>query len=280
MASSSSDPVGGPSVRKTAYGRTSLFHTDAGVSVRVIKTTSGLRRSHGTRYHKLHKPPMDNVCCWHCCEQLEKKQEVYQAPKHYDSVTGQYFVYGYFCTLSCCKAYISGLPSSDRFNQLNIFHHMSRNVYGVSDSIVPAPERISLRKFGGPMEIRSFREQPKPTALIEPPFVSYCMLLEEQTPTTFISDGRGSRIKTDATEAIVAGTSRAIPKLSYNDDEFAEPPPASMYDRYVADAEPCTKDEPVKRKRTVAKRDAEPVGASASTTRDAGTLRRFKKKVP
>ena len=269
--------TGGPNLRKTALGRTSLFHTERGVQTRIIKTASGLRRPVAARYHRLSDgKQFTSPCCWHCCEPIDPSQPAYSAPKCLDGTTGEYHVYGLFCTLSCVKAFILSQTHFDRWHQLNVFHKMVNEIYGVTE-VVAAPERTSLQKFGGPMSMESFMNQPRPSAIIEPPFVSYCMLVEEQAPAVFTSDGAGARIHSDMTDAIVSGTRRAVPQHHYLDDEFAEPPPKSAYSDYVAENQVSdASSETAKRKRAAVRPKASEKKQEAAS--DAGTLRRFKKR--
>jgi hypothetical protein len=57
-------------------------------------------------------------------------------------------------------------------------------VYGMSDPVKEMPPRAALRAFGGPFDPQKFRaEHSKKVGLrlLQPPFVSYCMLVEEKS---------------------------------------------------------------------------------------------------
>ena len=103
-----------------------------------------------------------------------------------------------------------------------MFTKMVREVYGIENDIWQAPPRITLQKFGGPFDIAKFKKKPFKSRIIEPPFVSYCMLAEERPTETFIADTLGIRIDDDCDA-----------KSTVDDDEFAEPPPVSMYDTFL-----------------------------------------------
>lgn len=72
---------------------------------------------------------------------------------------------------------------------MNIFVRMLREVYHISDPIVESPPRIALKMFGGPFDIEAFRAQKNVTFVMHPPFVSYCMLIEERQPIQSIGEG-------------------------------------------------------------------------------------------
>ena len=71
---------------------------------------------------------------------------------------------------------------------MNIFVRMLRDVYSIDCSINEAPPRMALKMFGGPFDIETFRKQTNVCLTITPPFVSYCMLIEERQPITNIGE--------------------------------------------------------------------------------------------
>ena len=71
---------------------------------------------------------------------------------------------------------------------MNAFNRMMREIYNVHDNITEAPPRLALQKFGGPFDIEIARKQQNVCAMVSPPFVSYCMLVEERLPMTDIGE--------------------------------------------------------------------------------------------
>lgn len=266
---------GDPSLRKSAHGRVSLFHTPNNVQTRNIRISSGLHRDKSAVYHKLLERKQD-IACWHCCEMICRTDPLYQVPRSYDPSLDSFYVYGAFCTLACCKAYIESCDAFVKWHQMTIFHKMTSVVYGIHEPIVAAPPRISLQKFGGVMSIDAFRKLPKPTAIIEPPFVSYCMLLEERTsdPSSNVTEVQNP-IEINV-EAVVSGGQRAKQQMREPmNDDFSEPPPNSMYDTYVSThAGAATQADGAARKKRTRKADGSIVAAAPG----GGTLRRFQKK--
>lgn len=223
------------SVRKSAFGRTSLFLTGHDrVLVRCVRTTSAaMRRRDGSTYHNLTTTAAratTPICCWHCCEPITG--ETFVVPKSYDANENVFYTYGHFDSLACAKAFLLEQSSFDHGHQANVFSKMVREVYKIHEEIEEAPPRVSLQRFGGPFDIAKFKENPTRTVLIEPPFVSYCMLVEERAPTSELSDTIGRQLggtRTDDQRDFRGGH-------VVDEAEFAEPPPRSMYDDFLAGA--------------------------------------------
>ena len=220
--------MSGPStIHKSAFGRTSLFLTgDDRVLTRNIRTVSGaMRRRDGSMYHNLSQcaSHVDEIHCWHCCEPI--KGDSFVVPKSYDAGSNLFYVYGHFDSLACCKAFILEQSSFDHGHQMNVFSKMVRDVYGIDDDIVEAPPRVSLKRFGGPFDAKDIKRRGIRARLVEPPFVSYCMLVEERNVQDSVSDTLGA--------AIGGASSSTAAGATVDDDEFSEPPPQAMYDSFT-----------------------------------------------
>ena len=165
-------------VRKSAYGRTQLFLPASGTVMREVKCMGGVaKRETAHVYHLLPDArDAEGACCWHCCEEIPPGAPVVPLPRvHADGV---YHVYGRTCSPGCAKAYVLEHTTFDRGQHLNVLVKMLREVYGVEGPVHETPPRPALRRFGGPFDPRS---QPRAACrLVEPPFVSYCMLVEER----------------------------------------------------------------------------------------------------
>ena len=166
-------------IRKSSYGRTELFLSDA-PNVREVKCMGGVvKRGTANVYHILEDARMatEGTCCWHCCEPVDDNETVIPLPHVYDPTEHVYHVYGRTCSPGCAKAYVMEHTSFDRGQHLNVLHKMLREVYGVQGTVMEAPPRPAMRKFGGVFDPRCQRKAH--CRLISPPFVSYCMLIEE-----------------------------------------------------------------------------------------------------
>lgn len=163
-------------VRKSAYGRTDLFLAHAPVLFREIRCMGGVqRRDAANVYHVLDSASAATSCCWHCCEPIHGT--AYPIPRVYDATEQKYYVYGATCRPACAKAYIMEHTTFNRGEYMNVFTKMMRDVYGITTPIHETPPRAALQRFGG-----AFDPTAAPRAgsvLLEPPFISYCMVLEE-----------------------------------------------------------------------------------------------------
>jgi hypothetical protein len=170
------------SLRKSVAGRTSLFMQNGDTLVRNVRSSGALgRQDVGCAFHVLQRVE-DGVCCWHCCEPLADASAPFRIPKAYDPRECVYHVYGIFCQAACAKAHIIESTGFDRAQQLSTFASMMRDVYNVHDTVLEAPPRFALRKFGGPLSIDDFQRNDRHCSIVEPPFVTYCMLLREGMP--------------------------------------------------------------------------------------------------
>jgi len=166
-------------IRKSAFGRTSLFIPSSDVLLREIQCMGGVSRHENASVYHMHEVGNKKVACWHCCETFEGSP--LQIPRLYDPVEKVYHVYGNFCSANCGKAYIIENSTYDRGQHLNVFVRMLREVYGIKKKVVEAPPRISLDKFGGPFNIKTFRTMENICNICQPPFVSYCMVVQERS---------------------------------------------------------------------------------------------------
>lgn len=172
-------PKNPSTIRKSAFGRTSLFIPSSDVLLREIQCMGGVSRHENASVYHMHNLEDKKVACWHCCETFEGAS--LQIPRLYDPVEKVYHVYGNFCSANCGKAYILENSTYDRGQHLNVFVRMLRDVYGIKNKVIEAPPRISLDKFGGPFNIKTFRTMENICSICRPPFVSYCMVVQERS---------------------------------------------------------------------------------------------------
>ena len=169
-------------VRKSAFGRTQLFHADADIEFKELQCSSSIIR-HGDINHKYHthnSQRNNNICCWHCCHPYTG--DTYHIPRLYDTSENIYHVYGNFCSLNCAKAYLLNLPFFEKEQHMYVFMRMARELYKM-DNVIEAPPKESLQMFGGPFSIEEFRAKHHRCVVQHPPFVSYCMIVEEKIVT-------------------------------------------------------------------------------------------------
>lgn len=94
--------------------------------------------------------------CWHCCHPWEG--ETLEYPFSYDNRSGHFKTGGQFCSWECIKGY--GRDTMSRtlsgVHQVNIRHYR-KMLTGKTDLVIPAPNRIVLKAFGGHLSIEEYR---------------------------------------------------------------------------------------------------------------------------
>lgn len=128
--------------------------------------------------------------CWWCCHPYET--EPLSLPYRYDDLRNKFSTAGNFCSWSCMKSYAIDRYGINKGSIIcgNIIA-MRRKMYNIFTPVRPAPNRYSLKVFGGDMTIEEFREhgvidKGKPNPIVsEPvrevtiPFVSNMRKTEE-----------------------------------------------------------------------------------------------------
>ena len=163
-------------IRKAAYGRTQLYLPTPGLIMREIRCMGGIeRRACANVYHMLPSAHTTSSCCWHCCEDVTHPIPL---PRVFDTAERTYYVYGVTCSPSCAKAYVLEHTTFDRGQHLDLLVKMLAEVYHVTQPVVETPPRAALRRFGGPFDPRILSKAE--CRMVQPPFVSYCMIAEER----------------------------------------------------------------------------------------------------
>ena len=200
-------------IRKSAYGRTQLFLPSKGTVVREVKCMGGVvKYDQANVYHVLPELYTRSVNCWHCCEKVEKCTPI---PRFYDVNEGVFYVYGATCSPNCAKAYIIEHTSFDRGQTLNVLTRMLHDVYDIHTPIIATPPRASLVRFGGFVD--ATQKVCAEITIVEPPFVSYCMLAQEHAANE------------EDTQFFVCPTVNNVEEA----DTFEEPPPPGLYHDFV-----------------------------------------------
>ena len=95
--------------------------------------------------------------CWHCCHSIPKGRATLQYPYKLLS-SGKFQVGGQFCSWECIKGH--GRDHMSRvlsgIHQLNIRHYR-KMITGLTDRVIPAPPKMTLKAFGGHLDIEDFR---------------------------------------------------------------------------------------------------------------------------
>jgi hypothetical protein len=123
-----------------------------------------------------------------------------------------YTIFGVFCSCNCAVAYILERNTYDQQQMLLLFKQMVIDVFQLNTRDVftfePAPPRIFLDLFGGHLSITQFRESSlvSRNTLLNPPFISYSMVLEENTRQNSTSE---NKMRTES-EMLLPITTHAI----------------------------------------------------------------------
>ena len=99
---------------------------------------------------------MSNVCCWWCCHTFPGPSLHY--PYRYDDRRRHYSTTGYFCSWECIKSYAmdtAGARAGEVQMIIALMRKQANNNKYVPTS--PAPKRLALKMFGGPLSIEEFR---------------------------------------------------------------------------------------------------------------------------
>lgn len=124
-------------------------------------------------------PSNTTICCYWCCNKFENAP--IGIPVNFEN--DKFDVYGCFCSLECAAAYNMKTNHNidemwERFNLINL---LSRRM-GYKQHVKPAPDRLSLKQFGGFMDIDQFRNYNNLNRFINlnfPPMNSLTQQLEE-----------------------------------------------------------------------------------------------------
>lgn len=124
-------------------------------------------------------PLNTSISCYWCCHRFDNSP--YGIPINY--IKDTFEVFGCFCSLECAAAYNFHENNNvdemwERFNLINLLCRKLK----LGNLVKPAPSRLSLKMFGGHLDIVQFREFSKCNKFINvnfPPMTSITQQLEE-----------------------------------------------------------------------------------------------------
>jgi hypothetical protein len=130
--------------------------------------------------------PGDAACFW-CCHGFRGKPFV--LPVQYDAYNEEYSAEGHFCSPECALAYLYGdvrCTDSQRWLRQSLLKSFYQSLYPADKEILAAPDRRALRMFGGPLDIKQFREyaakSDHPTIAALPPVRLYVPAMNTHVP--------------------------------------------------------------------------------------------------
>lgn len=98
-----------------------------------------------------------NISCFWCCHNFNHTP--WGIPIKYDYYSKIFTLFGIFCSPNCALAYLLQNETNstalwEKVSLLNLLHY---KVYETDENIVPAPDKICLKTFGGPLTIEQYR---------------------------------------------------------------------------------------------------------------------------
>ena len=127
----------------------------------------------------------DILCFW-CCHNFDTTP--WGLPVKYEN--NEFTLTGIYCSPNCAMAHLLNIESNnnnlwERIVLLNLLHH---KIYETDENIVPAPDKVCLRAFGGPFNIDEYRyltiENKKNYTITFPPCNIMAPVLEETKKLT------------------------------------------------------------------------------------------------
>ena len=128
-------------------------------------------------YNKKKKwPDSTNIDCLWCCHEFDTFPFGIPIKKYEET----YYMFGNFCSAECSSAYnFDNNNSSESFERYSLINYL----YSNDKEIKVAGPRLSLKKFGGQLSIKEFRNNntiySKHYKLLLPPMISLIPLVEE-----------------------------------------------------------------------------------------------------
>jgi len=127
-------------------------------------------------------PNNNRICCWWCCHTFDQKPVGLPIKKV--EIKERYTLSGIYCSWDCVLAQNSSINSSNNIKMIEIGRYIFQLAKKMHN-VVPrrAPPRECLKMFGGPMNIKQFRNTPSNTTYIlqTPPilgkFINCCFII-------------------------------------------------------------------------------------------------------
>lgn len=124
-------------------------------------------------------PEKTNIYCFWDCHPFDSSP--CYIPEKY--VNGKFYLYGNFCSFNCAAAYLFDKKDYNMFEKYSLLNLLYKKMYETeSIKIIPAPDRLCLKIFGGILSIDDFRNvsyQDKKYTVYYPPYISILPKIDE-----------------------------------------------------------------------------------------------------
>ena len=145
-------------------------------------------------------PSSTTVSCYWCCHPFQNAPV--GIPLTYDEDIRKFVVYGCFCSCECAAAYNNdGHESTDeKLNRYTLLNQLAAEL-GQDGCVIPSPNKVVLRKFGGHQSIEEFRERCRSSSRLIlvnfPPMTTVTQQVEELNQMELRSEYRYVPIDND-----------------------------------------------------------------------------------
>jgi len=119
-----------------------------------------------------------DICCWHCCHKFESMP----CGIPHSIEEGLFKTKGVFCSFNCALTYNYNSKQSE--NQIqereSLLYLMYKRIHNVKEvELKYAPDKETLKMFGGILTIEEFRQNQNTYVMVYPPMLSIIPQLEE-----------------------------------------------------------------------------------------------------
>ena len=99
---------------------------------------------------------VNNICWW---DDHEFNNNRWGIPTKY--VNNSFHIYGCFCSPNCAAAYLFNMykDTDDVWNKYSLLNYMYNSIYNTNISVKCASSKLILKKYGGKLSIKEFRNQ-------------------------------------------------------------------------------------------------------------------------
>ncbi len=162
---------------------------------RIRKNVSSI----GTNIQQFNVQLSNDVHCHHCCHKFKTKP--CGIPKFIDD-DNIFHVTGIFCSFNCALTFNNNSNEyenviQERESMLYLLYRECNEFEKLDYEIRPAPERETLKMFGGPLTIEEFRKNVSTYTVVHPPLISLLPQLEENKIIMADTGSKQLKIKTN-----------------------------------------------------------------------------------
>lgn len=127
-------------------------------------------------------PLNTSISCYWCCHPFNNAP--IGIPIKYNSIKDEFELFGCFCSIECAAAYNfkTQYNVDEMWERNNLLNLLNKKINKNSSIIKPAPDRLTLKMFGGHYTIEEFRKYTSGDKIINinfPPMVSLIQQIEE-----------------------------------------------------------------------------------------------------